>query len=329
MIKECIHTNSLILTNFQKDPTGTLSLRNAFVKEMRKRFFKLKKVIKESIVDHDCFGLEPGIKVYQLNHATRGRFALPRLKSRVDAFLYWLMEQQSKGILELKQISQYGQAIEEPWTNWYITEAYGRGIKNARKAMKDVGIDVPDIEKTGGISASLFSPVHIERVGLLYSQCYDYLVGITQQMNLSIARVLSEGMVKGKSPRELAKDILEQIDGDLTIVDKLGRKISPLRRAEMLARAEIIRAHAEGQLQEYLNWGIAGVKLKVELVTTSDPCPKCAELANKEYSIEQARGLIPVHPNCRCAWIPVSTSQAKEKKAGEIKVKKRKKTEEA
>lgn len=315
MIKECLHNSeSLILINLQKDYTRTLSLRNAFVKEIRRRFLELKKVIKESIVDNDCFGLESGIKIYQLNPATKGRFALPLLKSRVDSFMTWLWEQYSKGILELKEIHQYGTSIKEPWTNWYVWQAYGKGVSNARQAMKQARLDVPSIDKTGGISAALFSPVHVERLGLLYSQCYDSLTGITQEMSLRISRVLTEGMLKGKSPRELANDILEQIDGDLTIVDKLGRKITPLRRAEMLARTEIIRAHAEGQLQEYLNWRVEEVELKVELVTTSDPCPKCAELANKTYKIEEARGLIPVHPNCRCAWVPVSARQKQKRK---------------
>jgi SPP1 gp7 family putative phage head morphogenesis protein len=45
----------------------------------------------------------------------------------------------------------------------------------------------------------------------------------------------------------------------------------------------------------------------VELVTAGDlrVCPMCQGLNGKVYTIKEARGLIPVHPQCRCAWVPV------------------------
>jgi len=38
-------------------------------------------------------------------------------------------------------------------------------------------------------------------------------------------------------------------------------------------------------------------------------CELCAPLDRKVFTIEQARGMIPRHPNCRCSFIPVVKSQ--------------------
>ena len=28
-------------------------------------------------------------------------------------------------------------------------------------------------------------------------------------------------------------------------------------------------------------------------------------LNGREFPVDEARGVIPVHPNCRCVWVPV------------------------
>jgi SPP1 gp7 family putative phage head morphogenesis protein len=94
--------------------------------------------------------------------------------------------------------------------------------------------------------------------------------------------------------------------GDLALTDTLGRFIPATRRAMMLARTEIIRAYAEATLQEFRNWGVEGVSAKAEWSTAGDDrvCPKCAPMEGRIFTLDEASGLIPFHPNCRCAWIP-------------------------
>jgi SPP1 gp7 family putative phage head morphogenesis protein len=92
-------------------------------------------------------------------------------------------------------------------------------------------------------------------------------------------------------------------------VDKIG-----ITRAKMLARTEIINAHAEATLNTYDEAGLDGVTLLSEFSTAQDEsvCPICEELSQQDngngpgvFTIEQARGVIPVHPNCRCGWLPI------------------------
>jgi SPP1 gp7 family putative phage head morphogenesis protein len=78
------------------------------------------------------------------------------------------------------------------------------------------------------------------------------------------------------------------------------------RRALVLARTEIIAAHAEGQLDAFEAMNIEKVGVMAEWSTAGDDlvCAKCEPLEGAIMTVKEARGLLPRHPNCRCAWIP-------------------------
>jgi SPP1 gp7 family putative phage head morphogenesis protein len=133
-------------------------------------------------------------------------------------------------------------------------------------------------------------------------------------MDTQISRVLSQAMLDGKHPYEIAKLLTKTISGpmgNLGITDTLGRFIPAERRAKMLARTEIIRAHHLATVQEYRNWGLEGVRVQVEWQTAGDPrvCEKCAELNGKKFILDEIEGKIPLHPNCFLdRQIPIYTS---------------------
>jgi SPP1 gp7 family putative phage head morphogenesis protein len=80
-----------------------------------------------------------------------------------------------------------------------------------------------------------------------------------------------------------------------------------IKRARVLTRTEVINAHAEATLNSYTEAGLEGVTVNAEYTTAGDNkvCPKRRKLEGKVYTIAEARGVIPMHPNCRCAWIGV------------------------
>jgi len=289
------------------DPTHTTAIRNQFARELKKRFGNLIKDIKEAIVDRDCFGLnELSGYAAPLNRA----FNFPRSQDKVAAFMDWLDRQVRDGLLEVKQGEQLGQAIEQAWTNTYIQSAYQKGLMKARSEIIKAGYDVPELEKQGGLGVVLNGPMHADRIGLLYTRTYSELKGITDAMENQISKVLSLGMAEGRNPRQLAQMLNKVVSGagaDLGITDTLGRFIPAKRRAEMLARTEIIRAHHQAKVAEMKSWEVEGVYVVAELATAKDGrvCPDCAGLEGKQYSLEEAERLIPVHPNCRCTIVPV------------------------
>lgn len=324
MIDTAVHIDSLKLaTNaFKKvdryDPTRTTTLRNAFARDIKKRFDELAKVITRAIVDQDCFGLAPKVKVNQMEAPMRNAFDFPRSSEKVAAFMKWLQRQIDRGLLEVGSLGQVGEGVEEAWTDKYILDSYKRGVQRARYEMKNAGMDVPSLEATGGITMSMFTPFHLDRVGLLYSRVFSELRGITNAMDTQISRILSQGMADGDNPRLLARKLVTTINGvgandlglDVTYINKSGKQVSYFmpakRRAEILARTEIIRAHHQATIQEYRNWGLLDIKVRGEWRTTNDDrvCERCAELEGHVFSLDEIEGMIPLHPQCRCVALP-------------------------
>ena len=284
------------------DPTRTSTLRNRFVKDVNRRFNKLKKDIYTTIVTNDAFGLN-----IQTNTAAGpNAFAFNSSAQKVDAFMEWLKVQINDGILEVKYMNQLGAAAQQPWTNMYIQDSYARGQARAAHELTKLGIKVPPIEETGGIRAAFGGPFHMDRVGLLYSRTFQELKNITAAMDSQISRVLSQAMADGDGPLTIARKLIATIDGKgtavskLAIKDSLGRFIPAQRRAQTMARTEMIRAHHQATIQEYENWGIEGVNVKAEWSTAGDDrvCELCAPLEGRVWPLAEARSLIPRHPNC-------------------------------
>jgi very-short-patch-repair endonuclease/endogenous inhibitor of DNA gyrase (YacG/DUF329 family) len=252
-------------------------------------------------------------------------FDFPTTQAKKEAFLKWLKKQEDLDILETMRIPQFGQATEAAWTDVFVKDSYQRGVQRARYEMGKAGYPVPAIGGTEGIVASMSTPFHIERVGVAYSRAFDQLRGITSAMDMQISHVLAQGLADGDNPIPLAKKLLAVIDGqglgDLGITDSLGRFIPAERRARMLARTEIIRAHALGTLAEAEQWGVAGVTAEVEFVNAGfKVCPICISLQGKYYTIAEARNVIPVHPHCFISpKIPIYTSTGW-KPIGEVQI---------
>lgn len=297
---------------YNADPTRTTALRNAFANDMKRRFTKLERVIKESIVDNDCFGLKKQtfVAYEDPKAAAVGAFIFARSDKKLAEFIKWLERQIELGLITVKELEQIGTGIEAFWTNKYIYDSYKRGVIRARQEMIRMGMQIPSIEQSGGIENVMGTPFHMDRVGVLYTRVYTDLKGITSAMDSIISRILAQGMADGDGPILLARKILSAINGvnagTLGITDSIGRFIPAKRRAEMLARTEMIRAHHLANIQEYRNWGLEGVVVKGEFRTAGDDrvCPACAALEGKIFTLDEIEPLIPLHPQCRCMALP-------------------------
>ena len=289
-------------------------MRNQFAKKMRGKFTRICAAINKAIVDQDVFGLKQSeFKITVLADIpipSTGAFDFPTSQAKVDAFMEWINQLIADELLEVANYQQLGQASNAAWTNMYIQDAYQRGLQRARQELTGHGYDVPPLSETGGLAASMSLPFHLERVGLLYARTYSDLKGITAAMDQQISKVLSQGMIDGDNPRVIAKKLIATLRGtgdDLGITDTLGRFIPAERRAEMLARTEVIRTHHAAMMQEYKNWALADVHIIAEWATAGDSrvCEKCGKLQGKRFKLEEAMNLIPLHPNCRCIALPI------------------------
>jgi len=299
--------NGELLTMREYDPTRTTTLRNVFARKMRVRFDELAKNITTALVEKDVLGLQ---NVTTQRVPGERAFDFPRSQDKVQAFMRWVREQMDTDILELRQMQRIGSSIDTAWTNVYVKNSYQRGLERARSEMRRAGYNIPTVKETGGVGQSLASPFHADRLGVLYTRTFNDLKGITDAMDSQMSRVLTEAIADGDGTRMIAKKLNGVIRAggkDLGITDTLGRFIPGKRRAEMLARTEIIRAHHQATIQEYKNWKAQGVTVRAEWATAGDQrvCPDCASLENEVFTLEVIQNKIPLHPQCRCVALPI------------------------
>ena len=144
---------------------------------------------------------------------------------------------------------------------------------------------------------------------MLYTRTYSDLKGITNVMDAGISRVLSQGISEGQNPNVLARKMRDTVSG-------IG-----IARARMIARTEVIRAHAESKLNTFQALGLEDVEVEAEWSTADDErvCPKCHAMEGKVFTLAGAREMLPLHPNCRCTWIPHLPDLSEEKPEEPVK----------
>jgi hypothetical protein len=263
---------TLFFNPLRSDPTRTGLLRRQFATEMYQRFTRLKAAIRTKIK-------EGMLGQFTVNAARRGKWATN--KHKIELFNQWLDQQIGDGIL---QRGQY-----EPWTVKYTNRAYTKGyartygeVRKTRSTKQGQAEFMRRIEE-----------VNTGKLEILASRAYEDLKGVTASMASAISRELVSGVLNGDSPETIAIALASKVDIGLT-------------RARTLARTEIAHAHAESQLDAMEDLGLSEVGVMVEWVNGINPCPKCARQAGKVMTIRQARGKIPVHPHCYCAFVPIS-----------------------
>lgn len=245
-------------------------------------------------------------KIDRLTSNTRWRFLTSVDKLR--QFRDWLARQ-----VQYIIFGSTTAQIEESWWRQFVERGYRQGQErtfiDVRKA--PATSDPKLLEQYAGGRAEFLrgvfgQPTAVEKVQLLAGRIYSDLRGVTEQMGASMGRELADGIARGDHPHEIARRMAKNIDG-------IGRD-----RAKLIARTEIIRAHAEGQLDAMKRTGVTHVGVAVEWSTADDEhvCPLCRPLDGVVLAVEEAHGLIPRHPNCRCAFVPANVG---EDKSGQIR----------
>lgn len=270
------------------DPTRTKTLRADFERDCSSRLRSLKGDIREAIVELDV--LQLGAQESALREPNPREYRFLSDAEKRQRFQAWLREQIDSGVLEPAD----GRAVRRGnhWTAQYVRRAYEKGVTDAGAKLRQSGVDADQLEDVFN------QPIHSSKIELIYARTYDGLEGITQEMDTQISRVLSESLAEGVNLREAASRLNDRVDA-------VG-----ITRAQTLAQTEIIHAHAEGTLDRYESEDFTEVAVQAEHLTAGDSrvCPECASLQGTTYTIQEARGRIPVHPRCRCTWTPVTDS---------------------
>jgi len=301
-IERCHQVAFTLNTAHRADPSHTTVLRNRFVREVNKRWNVVKRDVRISIVDNDCFAIQPDV-LRAFEPLPRKAFEFVRTPRKVSMFMDWLQKQEDAGILKI--IRRPGVAVESAWSDVYVESAYAKGVRRGYTEMYKAGyISQIPIES---IRSALSHPIHADRIGIVFSRTYEDLKSVTAVMNAQSRRLITEGLTsglargiaEGKNPRLIARELYKDVANR---VDKIGKV-----RCRMIARTEVLNAHNEALHAQYeRTQEQLGEPIFVEVSLGANPCVICIDLeAGGPYPLEQARGQLPAHPNCVCVHIPV------------------------
>jgi SPP1 gp7 family putative phage head morphogenesis protein len=222
-------------------------------------------------------------------NAERQVFRFQTTSQKMKSFQRWFKGQVKKEILSTDSKGK-------PWTDKYVDSAYRQATVRSYTDVHPEAVARSKDFFQGGkdqfLRSAFAAPERVSKIELLYTRTFDQLEGITEAMGQEISRTLSSGLAEGRAPLQIAKEMAESIDG-------IERK-----RAEAIARTEIIHAHAEGMLDAFEDLGVEEVGIEAEWSTAGDEvvCKLCDPLDGVVMKVEEARGLLPRHVNCRCSW---------------------------
>lgn len=306
--------NSRVL--LRADPTRTTLIRRLFQAEMKRRFNLIKKDVWDFILTQDALGLKASMDASaRVSELLKVKIALNRRPDdaitilarpqprefqfttstgKLQAFRDWLQGQVKARILIPSPDGQPG----KPWTAKYIESAYKKGMVNAflSTKKKESAVDQGFVDKSQDafLRTAFAQPETTAKIELLSTRSFEELKGVSEVMSTQLNRALAQGLVDGSGALDIAKGMMETVDG---ITEQ---------RALLLARTETIHAHAEGQLDSFTELGVTELGIQSEWSTAGDDrvCPECDALEGQVFDVEDAHGMIPLHPGCRCAWLP-------------------------
>jgi hypothetical protein len=276
----------------RRDPTRTLDLRRKFIRSLEKRWKRVSRLVTEAVATQDMFGLSlANAHALQIVAMSSGR---------VPAFQQWIDAALADTILGMDR---------ELWIGGFIREAYQRGWT---AATLQVGRDLP---------------LNIDRADIITKLTIAELQGVIEAFSQRAVRAFSDGLMSHLPPATVARSIRKE-------VDKVG-----IVRSRMTVQSMVVRANGEAALDCFQTAGRTHVDVlpetmpspgrmhairdakarsrrarrrgtrsaTVEVLTAGDDdvCIICQDISESgPYAIADARGLIPAHPNCRCAFVP-------------------------
>lgn len=227
------------------------------------------------------------------------RAGLPKMKGRTPA-------QRTKSIADWDRIREQGVIILKQPLLELLSEG-GKAVVE-RKILKQ----------------DRFDPIGLEAVKWTTEHSAKLVVEITNETMLAIREYIKVGVNAGKSIQKIAmelrplvgltsKDIMAVANfHEMLILERpeytaatqrsmaetYARRLHR-RRATTIARTETAYALTEGQRQGYAQMGAT----KLERVEDPDCCDICAEHQGQIYTIAEAEGVLPEHPNCEGTWV--------------------------
>lgn len=307
----------------RKDPTGTLRFRRKLTSDLDRRWRRVELEARAMILNQDMFGLAANTVTSSLMNLFVARSVIGIDASKLRLFQDWFDQALARVVLDGE-----GSYLQTAIANAYFV-AVGRVAKRtqslnlmAQQFVSGNKIDtihkLAFIELQGIVEAVSQQVVRAAGDALIKRQKPIVLVramstiirkvGVARSRDLvsvAVVRAHSEGTLDAFEAAGIEKVgvIAEtvRIKPPKSLLRDARRKTGPgsRSRARVPSRSTVGRIRRlEREIEEELP--------RVNVLTAGDEkvCPICIEIEeNGPYTIDEARGLIPAHIRCRCAFI--------------------------
>jgi hypothetical protein len=301
-----------------RDPTGTMPLQRKFNVTYQIAWRKLKRAVTGIIVKTDILTLKASGLMMPVQPAmTAGG-------SKVLAFQRWF--DTFAGTLIVNGGSQ---------ARPFLQQAYNAGVNYGSQATNLLAVN----------------GVLNHRLDTLQTLALVELQGIAEAVSQQAVRAVTNGLLHNDSPKAIARAINERIDAvgvqrtaamvSFLTVKTFNEAVLDTYAAAKIAKVELVpEAVAPKKITTDARRKGVGSRIsrkvapsrstiqrikraerqlerlgRVNVRTAGDDnvCTVCEDIAdNGPYSIDEARSLIPAHPNCRCTFIPAGDKRFKQ-----------------
>jgi hypothetical protein len=316
------------------DPTGTTRIRLMFDRQAVKRFRALRTLVKRVVVELDVLGLRgitedslDFLKIYGgAQDSGIAEYSSMPSGDRVRGFMVWL-----------RHAAQETVGGDVPWSHYLIQAAYAKGYQDAAGRLKNINRVPPT-----GLPEE--RALHFHTLSMIQSRTHDEIVNVRDTTVTQMARVLAEHLVNGSTPEALSNALVGRIDAIGITRARLVASTETvaayneaainmyeeggIRRLGIIPEWDALlpgtprpdygpgiykRGENKGTPKRTKDWPKGRWPL-VAWATAGDDfvCPQCEALEDQVFTLETARGMLPLHPNCRCALYPLVEQDGEE-----------------
>lgn len=261
-------------------------------------------------------------KLAYRRHQLQMRQQEKKLEPRVKEFMDYMTRKLKAGIsgMKGKTAAQKAQSI----VNWKKIREEGE------KILKPALLDVLTVGGNTVISAvermkkqARFDPIGTEAVAWTTAHSAELVAEITQDTMIAVRDIITAGVEAGKSTPAIARELrpivglhsqyamaVANFQTELLAEGVSAQRAAARaatyagrlhwRRTQTIARTETAYGLTEGQRQGYGQMGVTKLE-RVEDPATEDD--DCADGNGKVYTLAEAEGVLPAHPNCEGTWV--------------------------
>ncbi len=212
------------------------------------------------------------------------------------------------GSAKFRKLLELAQAFASDRELAWLQNRFREDFAEAVALGGDLGQQLAQIANPDATAQGTFVGASRAAVEAAANTASAYIRGEVESFRDNIARIVVDGIGRGKGPRVLEGEIRTALQGARD-PQGLNNRMGLEQRAELIARSELANAYVGGQKAAASRNGFGYARW----IATKDErtCAVCASRHGRIYRLDEMVGT--QHPRCRCSLSPVSSEAVEEK----------------